>query len=65
MVDKSGMAVSITSSVNLVFGSTVLDPDTGIILDDTVRLLKYELSFQRFELRALYLDGRFFHPRAS
>ncbi|KAG5645211.1 hypothetical protein DXG03_006729 [Asterophora parasitica] len=34
IVDKDGMSVSLTSTVNLVFGSQVLDPDTGIILND-------------------------------
>ncbi|KAH7914136.1 gamma-glutamyltranspeptidase [Hygrophoropsis aurantiaca] len=33
-IDNSGMAVSLTSTVNLVFGSMVLDPETGIILND-------------------------------
>ena len=28
------MAVSVTSTVNLVFGSLVMDPETGIILND-------------------------------
>lgn len=37
VVDKNGMAVSLTSTVNLVFGSQVLDPETGIILNDEVR----------------------------
>lgn len=32
-----GTAVSITSSVNLIFGSQVLDPVTGVILNDVVR----------------------------
>lgn len=36
IVDKDGMAVAITSSVNLVFGSFVLDPVTGVIFDDTM-----------------------------
>jgi gamma-glutamyltranspeptidase len=36
VVDKDGMAVALTSSVNLVFGSEVMDPDTGIILNDEV-----------------------------
>lgn len=34
IVDKDGMAVSITSTINLVFGSLVLDPETGVILND-------------------------------
>ncbi|THV05072.1 gamma-glutamyltranspeptidase [Dendrothele bispora CBS 962.96] len=34
VVDKSGMAVAVTSTVNLVFGSQVLDPETGVILND-------------------------------
>ncbi|TFK53590.1 gamma-glutamyltranspeptidase [Heliocybe sulcata] len=34
IVDKDGMAVSITSTVNLVFGSQVMDPVTGVILND-------------------------------
>lgn len=34
IIDASGMAVAITSTVNLVFGSQVMDPITGIILND-------------------------------
>ncbi|KAG6900534.1 hypothetical protein C0993_009111, partial [Termitomyces sp. T159_Od127] len=34
VIDKDGMAVAITSTVNLVFGSQVLDPETGILLND-------------------------------
>ncbi|KAJ7072338.1 gamma-glutamyltranspeptidase [Mycena amicta] len=34
VVDKAGMAVSLTSTVNLIFGSQVLDPETGVILND-------------------------------
>ncbi|KAF8507469.1 gamma-glutamyltranspeptidase [Hysterangium stoloniferum] len=34
IVDASGLAVSVTSTVNLVFGSQVLDPITGVILND-------------------------------
>jgi len=39
IVDKDGMAVAITTSVNMVFGSFVLDPVTGVIFDDTVSQL--------------------------
>ncbi|KAF9049718.1 gamma-glutamyltranspeptidase [Panaeolus papilionaceus] len=34
VVDRNGMAVAITSTVNLIFGSQVMDPETGIILND-------------------------------
>jgi len=34
IMDKDGMVVSVTSSINLVFGSWVLDSETGIILND-------------------------------
>lgn len=36
VVDKNHMAVSATSTVNLVFGSRVLDINTGVILNDEV-----------------------------
>lgn len=33
-VDEDGMAVALTSTVNLPFGSGILDPNTGVILND-------------------------------
>lgn len=36
VVDADGMAVACTESVNLEFGSRMLVPDTGIILNDTM-----------------------------
>ena len=48
MVDKNGMAVSITSSVNWVFGSCVMDNVTGVLLDNTVRV----------ELRSNFASGK-------
>ncbi|KAJ7346605.1 nucleophile aminohydrolase [Mycena albidolilacea] len=34
VIDKNGMAVALTSTVNLIFGSQVLDPETGVLLND-------------------------------
>lgn len=34
VIDKDGMVVSLTSSINIVFGSGVMDPVTGVILND-------------------------------
>ncbi|TBU55830.1 gamma-glutamyltranspeptidase [Dichomitus squalens] len=34
IVDKNGMAVALTTTVNLIFGSAVMDPVTGVILND-------------------------------
>ncbi|KAI7959681.1 hypothetical protein MJO28_003472 [Puccinia striiformis f. sp. tritici] len=34
VIDKFGSVVSLTSTVNLNFGSNVMDPDNGIILND-------------------------------
>ncbi|KAG8833315.1 hypothetical protein FRC17_010960 [Serendipita sp. 399] len=34
VLDRDGMAVSLTSTINLVFGSQVMDPGTGIILNN-------------------------------
>ncbi|EPS38126.1 hypothetical protein H072_8148 [Dactylellina haptotyla CBS 200.50] len=32
--DKSGLAISLTSTVNLLFGSTVMVPETGVIMNN-------------------------------
>ncbi|KAG8213665.1 gamma-glutamyltranspeptidase-domain-containing protein [Butyriboletus roseoflavus] len=34
VVDRDGMAVALTTTVNLVFGSQVLEPETGVVLND-------------------------------
>jgi gamma-glutamyltranspeptidase / glutathione hydrolase / leukotriene-C4 hydrolase len=33
-VDESGMAIALTSTINLIWGSRILDQETGIILND-------------------------------
>lgn len=33
-VDKSGLAISLTTTINLIFGSQVMIPQTGIIMND-------------------------------
>lgn len=38
-MDEGGMAIAVTSTVNLVFGSQVLDPVTGVLMNDEVCLL--------------------------
>ena len=32
--DASGMAISLTTTINLLFGSKVIDPETGVIMND-------------------------------
>jgi gamma-glutamyltranspeptidase / glutathione hydrolase / leukotriene-C4 hydrolase len=34
VIDKDGMVVSLTTTINFVFGSQVLDPATGVIMND-------------------------------
>lgn len=36
VIDENGMAVACTESVNLLFGSRLLVPETGVILNDTM-----------------------------
>jgi gamma-glutamyltranspeptidase/glutathione hydrolase len=33
-VDKSGLAITLTSTINLIFGSRVMIPETGVIMND-------------------------------
>lgn len=46
-IDKDGMAISMTTTVNLVFGSQLLDPETGIIFNDEVMWL---MDFDQYVL---------------
>lgn len=46
VIDKFGSAISVTSTVNLIFGSRVMDEETGIILNDEM----VRLAFHSFEL---------------
>jgi gamma-glutamyltranspeptidase / glutathione hydrolase / leukotriene-C4 hydrolase len=52
IIDRDGMAVAITSSVNMVFGSFVLDPVTGVIFDDTVSPLVVSSCFHSLTLNS-------------
>ena len=57
IIDRNGMAVAITSSVNQVFGSRVIDPVSGILLNDEVCSVgKKGGSFSH-----IGPDGRFLH----
>ena len=34
VIDSEGMAISLTSTVNLIFGNKVMVPETGVILNN-------------------------------
>ncbi|EEB89189.1 hypothetical protein MPER_12738, partial [Moniliophthora perniciosa FA553] len=53
VVDYNGMATSLTSTINLIFGSQVLDPETGVILNDEVRNVALMLDVMRTEMNNL------------
>ncbi|KAK7049422.1 hypothetical protein VNI00_006023 [Paramarasmius palmivorus] len=40
VIDQNGTAISLTSTVNLNFGSQVMDPETGIILNDEAMTIR-------------------------
>jgi gamma-glutamyltranspeptidase / glutathione hydrolase / leukotriene-C4 hydrolase len=44
VVDVNGMAVVVSSTVNLVFGSQVLDPVTGILFNNEVREINHHFK---------------------
>ena len=64
VVDKNGMAVSLTTTVNLVFGARVLDQETGIILNDEVRITTHGAR-RELPLKRSIVDGRFLHTRKA
>jgi gamma-glutamyltranspeptidase/glutathione hydrolase len=34
VTDKDGMTVSMTTTINLIFGSRIMDPKTGVIMNN-------------------------------
>ncbi|EOB15336.1 Gamma-glutamyltranspeptidase 1, partial [Nosema bombycis CQ1] len=48
VVDKDGLVVSLTSTINLEFGAKFMDPVTGIILNNQID----DIIFQMFRIRA-------------
>ena len=64
VVDKNGMAVSLTTTVNLVFGARVLDQETGIILNDEVRITTRGARREP-PLKRSIVDGRLLHTRKA
>ncbi|OUM51903.1 hypothetical protein BVG19_g1042 [[Candida] boidinii] len=51
VVDKHGNAVSMTTTVNLLFGSMVHDPKTGIVLNDEMDDFSVESTPNFFDLQ--------------
>ncbi|KAI9188158.1 hypothetical protein H9P43_002549 [Blastocladiella emersonii ATCC 22665] len=47
VVDASGMAVAVTTTVNLIFGSRILEPSTGVILNNQMDDFSYR-NFTNF-----------------
>lgn len=74
VVDKDGMAVALTTTVNLVFGSLVMDPVTGIIMNDEVseyvtsiehKVLSLKIRWTTFRPLARLMRSGFGHRLVS
>ena len=51
MIDKDGMRVAFASTVDLVFGSRAIDPETSVILNDEVAAINrmtWGVTFDHF-----------------
>lgn len=64
VLGPDGVAVSLTSTVNLLFGAQVMDRATGIILnDEMVRAIWYRYFLVYCALNGVVnLKGRFLNP---
>jgi gamma-glutamyltranspeptidase / glutathione hydrolase len=39
--DKDGMAISLTTTINLLFGSQLMVPETGVIMNDEMLVIVF------------------------
>lgn len=51
VLDENGMAVALTTTVNLLFGSIVCDPKTGVVLNDEMDDFSVPKTDNAFDLR--------------
>jgi gamma-glutamyltranspeptidase / glutathione hydrolase len=54
VIDGDGMAISLTSTVNLIFGNKVMVPETGVIMNNEM----YVLLVCYYNQRLIKLQGR-------
>ena len=45
--DKDGLAISLTSTINLIFGNRIMVPETGVILNDEMEGRRYTSDYAR------------------
>ncbi|GME74748.1 unnamed protein product [Ambrosiozyma monospora] len=60
VIDNHGNAVSITTTVNLLFGSGVHDPETGIILNDEMDDFSLPTAKNAFDIEPSHFN--YIHP---
>ena len=46
--DKSGLTIACTSTINTIFGSQVMIPETGVIMNNEMNGMSHPISFQDF-----------------
>ncbi|MCJ1286614.1 hypothetical protein MMC26_005960 [Xylographa opegraphella] len=59
--DSSGMAISLTSTINLIFGSQVMVPETGVIMNDEMN--DFSIPGRSTEFGFLPSPSNYIRPR--